>query len=182
VDRLLALEHATTRFAAVLAEVTTADWERATPNPGWSVRDLVDHVVGGNRRYVRLLSGATTAEVEALRDIKHLSDDPAADFELTSAQVAAAFRADGARTQVVHHRIGDRTGEQLLVMRITEHALHGWDLARAIDVDYGIDEDVTAVLLEAIDADPVIAAGFTPIPDAHKLTGSDRLLALTGRR
>jgi uncharacterized protein (TIGR03086 family) len=181
-DRIGALETATAGFARTLSQVEADHWQLPSPNPGWSVHDLVNHVVGGNRRYVLLLSGASTPEVEALRDISHLTDDPLNDFESTSAEVLAAFRVLGAREQIVHHRAGDRTGEQLLIMRITEHALHGWDLARAIDVDPVIETAVTAVLLDAIESDPLIAAGFTPLDDAEHATGSARLLALTGRR
>jgi hypothetical protein len=71
----------------------------ALTNPGWTVRDLVNHVVGGNRRYVLLLTGAPTAEVEALRDLEHLGTDPLAAFTLTSAEMVTAFHQPGAMTR-----------------------------------------------------------------------------------
>ncbi|HEX3707707.1 MAG TPA: TIGR03086 family metal-binding protein [Mycobacteriales bacterium] len=182
-DLHAALDVATAGFARTLALVKPEQWESATPNQGWSVRDLVNHVVGGNRRYVLLLAGAPTAEVEALRDVDHLTDDPYADFLSTAAEVSTAFAEPGVLDRVAHHGRGDRSGAELLVMRVSEHALHGWDLARAIGQDDRIDPPVVDVLLAAIDADPTSPAwaAFTPLPGADDLIGAMRLLALTGR-
>jgi len=57
------------------------------------------------------------------------------------------LREDGALERVGHHATGDRTGRELLSMRILDAAIHGWDLARAIGADEGLDEDVVAFLL-----------------------------------
>jgi uncharacterized protein (TIGR03086 family) len=176
------LDVATAGFAGTLGLVEADQLDAPTPNPGWSVRDLVNHVVGGNRRYVLLLTGAPTEQVEELRDLDHLSDSPYDDFVTTAAEVATAFRQPGALDQVVHHRLGDRSGAELLVMRIAEHALHGWDLARAIHQDDHLDPPVVDALLAAIDAEPGSAGQFAPLPNADQLTGAARLLALTGRR
>ena len=59
------------------------------------MRDLVNHVVGGNRRYVVLLTGAPTVEVEALRDLDHLGADPVNAFADDRSEVVAAFHAPG---------------------------------------------------------------------------------------
>ncbi len=183
VDAFGALDVASAGFARTLALVTPDDWETATPNPGWSVRDLINHVVGGNRRYSLLLTGARTEQVEALREVEHLTDDPYADFVHTAAEVAASLRERGALERIVHHRHGDRYGAELLIMRIGEHALHGWDLARAIGADDTIDLPVAEVMLNAMDTDPqwVTRAGYQPLPDAGEKFGVARLLALTGR-
>lgn len=183
-DALGALDVSSAAFARTLRQAGADDWALPSPNAGWSVRDLVNHVVGGNRRYVLLLTGAATEEVEALRDLDHLGEDPVAAFTATSAEVAAAFRRPGALERVVHHRLGDRYGAELLVMRIAEHALHGWDLARAIGADDAIDPPVVEVMLEAVEADPdfLSRAGYSPLPVANRMAGPRRLLALTGRQ
>lgn len=182
-DALSALDVASAAFGSTLRQVQPEHWQLPSPNPGWSVRDLVNHVVGGNRRYVLLLAGAPTVEVEELRALDHLGDDPVAEFTTTAAEVAATFRAPGALEAVVHHRLGDRYGAELLVMRIGEHALHGWDLARAIGAEDTIDPPVVEVMLAAIEADPTspARAGFVSLPGAAKLHGAARLLALSGR-
>jgi uncharacterized protein (TIGR03086 family) len=118
VDMYAALDRATARFGQALAAVRDDQWDLPSPNPGWSVRDLVNHVVGGNRRYVRLLSGAPTIEVEALRGLEHLGNDPLRAFLDTSAEMTAAFHQPDVLARTVHHRLGDRSGSDLLVMRV----------------------------------------------------------------
>jgi uncharacterized protein (TIGR03086 family) len=183
VDLFEALDRATVGFAHTLSQVRDDQWTAPTPNPGWSVRDLINHVVGGNRRYVVLLTGAPTVEVEALRDLDHLGSDPMQAFVETSAEVTAAFQAPGAMTQIVHHRLGDRTGEELLVMRVIEHALHGWDLARAIGADDHLDSDVAETLLASFEADPTMLSrtSFAPRTPPADADPQRRLLSLTGR-
>jgi uncharacterized protein (TIGR03086 family) len=185
-DAYDALDRATAGFHGLLAEVSGEDWDTPSPNPGWSVRELVSHVVGGNRRYLVLLTGAPTAEVEKLRGGDHLGDDPLAAFDRTSAEVAAAFREPGALDRAVHHRKGDRTGDDLLTMRILEHALHGWDLATAIGGDTTIDPRVVTVLLERTSHDLLVRSGYPGEPDPTAATDAElspqqRLLLLTGR-
>jgi uncharacterized protein (TIGR03086 family) len=185
-DACDALDRATAGFHDVLVTVSDAGWDRPTPNPGWSVRDLVSHVIGGNRRYVVLLSGAPTVEVEKLRGGDHLGDDPIAAFDETSMEVAKAFREPGTLERTVHHRKGDRTGDDLLTMRILEHSLHGWDLATAIDGDTNIDPTVVKVLLERASHDLLVRSGYPGDPERGSGTGAkqspqQRLLVLTGR-
>jgi uncharacterized protein (TIGR03086 family) len=183
VDAFDVLDIATAGFASTLRLVEPTHFGLPTPNPGWTVRDLLNHVVGGNRRYVVLLTGAPTEQVEALRDLDHLTADPYGDFVTTAAAVSAAFREPGVLDRVVHHRWGDRTALQLLFLRITEHLLHGWDLARAIDGDDSLDPSVVDFLLAAIDVDPTLVNpnAFATSPSDDGLTGAARLLALTGR-
>jgi uncharacterized protein (TIGR03086 family) len=182
-DRYGALERATATFAAVLASVPDDRWQSPSVNPGWSVHDLVNHVVGGNRRYVVLLTGAPTAEVEALRDLDHLGDDPDRAFAQTSAELIAAFARPGALEVTVHHRQGDRSGSDLLTMRVMEHALHGWDLARSIGADDGIDPGVVDTLLGAFDTDEtlLVRSGYPPSNPPAAADPQRRLLILTGR-
>jgi uncharacterized protein (TIGR03086 family) len=178
-----ALDRATAGFAATRARVPDECWSRASINPGWTVRDLVNHVVGGNRRYVVLLTGAPTAEVEALRDVEHLGDDPARAFAETSAEMIAAFHQPGALEMTVYHRLGDRSGAELLVMRVIEHTLHGWDLARSIGADDYLDDEIVTTLLAAFDADPTMLArsSFRAIDPPRTAAPEQRLLAITGR-
>jgi uncharacterized protein (TIGR03086 family) len=148
------------------------------------VRELVNHVVGGNRRYVLLLAGKPTEEVEALRELDHLGEDPITAFAETSLEVALAFREPEVLARTVHHRLGDRSGQELLVMRIMEHALHGWDLARAIGAEDDIDPPVVHCLLEALQADPALLGrtSLVPVDPPDPATPAQVLLALTGRR
>ena len=59
----------------------------------------------------------------------------------------AAFREPGALARTAHHPAGERTGAQLLEMRVLDVAVHTWDLARAIGADESLDPDVVAFAL-----------------------------------
>ena len=134
-------------FARRLRLVGHGDWQRPTPCSEWDVRALVNHVVGANVRYQLLLSGAPAEQVEATRTVDHLGDDALASFVATADGVVACFHENGVLERIAHHATGDRTGRELLSMRILEATIHGWDLARAIGADETLDEDVVAFLL-----------------------------------
>ena len=74
---------------------------------------------------------------------------PLTAFETTAAAVVDSFRDHSMLDRTFRHVSGDRTGRELLVMRILDVGVHSWDLARAIDGDDAIDVDVVAVALTA---------------------------------
>ena len=145
-----ALVAANDEFARWLRLVTADDWHRPTPCTEWDVRDLVNHVIGGARRHAMLLRGASAEEVDATRADDHLGEDAIASFEITACALLAEFETVGALTRTVHHPIGERSGRELLGMRIVDVTVHTWDLACGIDADRALDPTlVQHALLEA---------------------------------
>jgi uncharacterized protein (TIGR03086 family) len=149
------------------------------------VRALVNHVVGANLRYQLLLHGAPTQQVEATRTADHLGDDALASFIATADGVVACFHEDGALERIAHHATGDRTGSELLSMRILDAAIHGWDLARATGADETLDDEVVAYLLTYtadLDLGPqqrAFARADTDVP--RNASPQDQLLHRLGR-
>lgn len=173
-DGLNALVVANAEFERRLRAVGAADWGRPTPCDEWDVRALVNHVIGANRRHAMLLAGASAAEVDAIRSDDHLGGDALASFLTTASALLAAFGAGDAMDRVVHHPVGDRTGAELLRMRVLDVAVHTWDLARAVGVDEILDPDLVALCLT-----------FTPPLDPESTEGRSpqhELLHRTGRR
>ncbi len=157
-----------------------------TPCPDWSVRDLVNHVVGGNWRYVALLHGAAGDAVRPSHDEDVLGSDPLEAFINGADAVDAAFREPGAMDRVVHHRSGDMPAERLFVLRVADSAIHGWDLAKAVNGDLTIDEAVVGWLNAMLPAliPALVRAGFyssapTVLPSGAAQQA--RLLHLVGR-
>ena len=181
----MALSRANADFEQRLRLVGTDDWTRSTPCSEWDVRALVNHVIGGNRRYAMLLRGASAESVDRTRAEDHLGADPVTAFATTAGELAAVFRKDGALTRVAHHPIGDRTGAELLAMRVLDVSVHAWDLARALDVGDTLDPEAVAYALahaEVIDVGR--RHGSFAIPtDAPPTAASPqaRLLHLAGR-
>ena len=172
-------------FEQRLRRVGTDDWGRPTPCSEWDVRALVNHVIGGNRRYVMLLRGASAEAVDRTRTADHLGADPVAAFTTTAGALAVAFGEDGALIRIAHHPIGDRTGAQLLAMRVLDLTVHAWDLARALDVDDTLDDaPVEFALTHAELIDAGRAHGSFAVPAVSPLVAAspqDRLLHLSGR-
>ncbi|MDP1858362.1 MAG: TIGR03086 family metal-binding protein [Gemmatimonadaceae bacterium] len=147
-----ALERSGRWFRHRLAEVESDDWARPTPCDEWSVRDLVNHVVGGNFRYVMILAGEPADAFVRTREKDWLGSDPLGSFDEAFARVTAAFSVPGIlATSVRHPKTGEITAAQLRVLRVNELSVHAWDLARAIDSDDRLDEQVVSWLLEQLE-------------------------------
>jgi uncharacterized protein (TIGR03086 family) len=160
------------------------DWARSTPCDEWNVRDLVNHVVGGNIRYVMILAGEPADVVRRTGDRDWLGADPLGSFEDAFARVAESFTAPGILTAAVRHpRTGALTGAQLRVLRVNELTVHAWDLARALDSDDRLDQRVVSWLLEELE--PLRSTIGLPAagPPEELSAGSrqERLLRLFGR-
>jgi uncharacterized protein (TIGR03086 family) len=183
-----ALALADTHFDQVIRRVTIDDLDRPTPCPGWSVRDLLHHVVGGNRMSVVLIEGGSAEDAMAVRNDDLLGDDFLLAYEDSVADSRTAFAECTSLEQTVHHPMGDIPAAQLLGYRITDLTLHGWDLARAIGVDDTIDDALADhVLASLLPMSQVIArvGVFGEGPSGN--VGDDapvqaRLLDLSGRR
>jgi uncharacterized protein (TIGR03086 family) len=141
-DAFDALSTAAAGFERRLRAVGAGQWKQPTPCTEWDVRALVNHVVGANVRYTMLLHGATSAAVDATRSIDHVGEDAVGAFLATFGEMTAAFREPGALDRIAHHPSGDRSGVELLAMRVLDVAVHSWDLARAVGADDVLDPDV----------------------------------------
>jgi uncharacterized protein (TIGR03086 family) len=164
----------------------------ATPCDDWNVRDLVQHVIAGNRMAVVMLAGNSRADVDAARRAitsrDQLGADPARAFVESADAQAAAFARPGALEATCHHYVGDIPGTQLLGFRIGDLTLHAWDLARAIGDDETLDDDLVEWVYEAM-APLASTMGKTGLfGDGPSATLRDdvalqtRLLDLAGRR
>jgi uncharacterized protein (TIGR03086 family) len=187
-DGLDSLDRARSEFERRLRAVEVEQWSLDTPCAGWTVRDVVNHVVGGNRMAVALLAGASRDEARAARGVDALGDDPIAAFEPSADELAASFAAPGARDRICHHGVGDIPGEQLLGFRTADYALHAWDLARAIGGDEQLDDALVEELWQVMSPmAPMIGGsgqfGTGPSGDLDADAPLQaRLLDLSGRR
>jgi uncharacterized protein (TIGR03086 family) len=184
-DGLSLLHAAHADFEVRLRLVGPDDWAKPKPCAGWDVHDLVNHVVGGNRRYLMLLGGASAEDTNRTRDVDHLAGDPVASFTTTATELEAAFDEDGALDRVVDHRFGERTGAQLLALRVLDITVYRWDVAQALGVDDSMDAiAVDYALAHADEVERLRIHGVfaTPnMPLSADASPQQRLLHLTGR-
>jgi uncharacterized protein (TIGR03086 family) len=121
-------------------------WASSTPCDAWSVRDLVNHVVGEELWAVPLLQGATIAEVGDRFEGDLLGEDPARACHAAAAAAVRGVDELGPRGRKVHLSYGDEDAEEYLRQLAADHLVHGWDLAVATGSDARLDPE----LVEAV--------------------------------
>src|SRR4051812_26988953 len=80
----------------IVVAIPASSLDQASPCQGWSMRDLLNHVVSGNWWAAELGAGRTIAEVGDRLDGDVLGPDPTAAYETSAAAAAAVFRVEGA--------------------------------------------------------------------------------------
>jgi len=97
---------AVVEFDARVRQVGDHQWQAATPDEDWTVRDLVNHLVGEDLWAPLLLAGSTIAEVGDRFDGDVLGAEPTAAWRLASAGAVRAVEGDGAMDRLVHLSFG----------------------------------------------------------------------------
>ena len=177
---------AVAEFDARVHQIGDQDWQAATPDEEWNVRELVNHVVGEDLWAPPLLAGSTIAEVGDRFDGDVLGADPKAAWTAASAGAVRAVGEPGVMERIVHLSFGDFPGRDYTLQLFADHLIHAWDLARAIGADERLDSALISSCATWFDSaeDAYRSAGVIaprpPLPgDADALTV---LLARFGRR
>lgn len=170
-------------FVRAVADIGDHAWSGPTPCEGWSVRDLVGHVVAEELWEPPLLTGRTIAEVGDRFDGDVLGADPVDAARAAAASaVEAVEQVDLATT--VHLSFGDFPAEFYLEQVFADHVVHTWDLCAAIGIPYPAGDDLVEACTtwfeqheDAYRASGAIGDRPAVLPDA----GLDRLLVMFGR-
>jgi uncharacterized protein (TIGR03086 family) len=146
------------------------------------VRDVVNHLVVGHRRFVSFLRG----EPPVSPDVDQLGDDPVAAYRSSAGELLDAFREAGALERIVTVPIGPVPGSVALQLRLVEALVHGWDLATATGQPARFPDDMVeralAFTREHLSAIPPGRTPFgSPRFASDEAPPIDRLAALLGR-
>jgi uncharacterized protein (TIGR03086 family) len=173
----------------LVAAVRPEQWDAPTPCTDWSVRQLVNHLVGGNRLVIRVLSGEPVPPPDQLGRRTHvdqLGNDPAGAFRTTAEDMLAALRRPGILEQAHALPVGTLPGPAVVHLRTVETLVHGWDLACATGQPVPFPDGLAAGelafsedLLGRLPAGRQPFAPSQPVPD--DAPALDRLVALLGR-
>jgi len=180
------LKRTAAEYRARLVAVPADRWADPSVCEEWTVRDVADHIVGGNRFAAALLGGASTEEAMAVARDGTFEGDPVEQYDETAAAQLAAFEAEGALDRIVAHPAGDMSGAAFVGFRAGDLLLHGWDLARSTGGDEAIAEDLAEVIYDVYLPKVEVARAVGIFPDTGTksgdgLTDAQRLLVLTGR-
>jgi len=166
--------------------VSPDQWDDPTPCTQWTVRDLVNHVVGEDRWTVPLVEGRTIEEVGTSLDGDLLGDDPvraSLDAAMAATTVTAERLPGGGTVQLSY---GEESMDEYVRQLLADHLVHGWDLAVATGQAYEPDPaalQATHAFLLAAAEDPTRGGGiFGPVvPVADDAQLLERAVGLSGR-
>jgi uncharacterized protein (TIGR03086 family) len=122
---------------AVVAGMTPEQLDGATPCPEWSVRDLLNHLIG---QYEAVATGAAGEVLTGEAD--YTAEDHVAAYYAASVRARDAVAAAGALEKKFAMPWGETPGQMVLGLAIADTAVHGCDLAKATGQDIAIDDDV----------------------------------------
>ena len=171
-------------------DVTGEQWQLPTPCSDWTVRQLVNHLVGGNRLCTRVLSGEPLPPLEQLGRRGHedqLGDDPVTAHDTSADELLQALGAPGVLARMHTLPVGTLSGPAVVHLRTVETLVHGWDLARALGREAPFPDELAepelAFSRELLGRLPEGRHPFAPSrPAAEEAPAIDRLAALLGRR
>lgn len=170
---------------AIVAGIRPDQLDDPSPCAGWDVRELLNHVVGGNLWVKPLVDGRTIADVGDELDGDQLGDDHVAAYERSAAQAAASFSADGAMDAMVAVSYGPVPGSMYCGHRFIDVLIHGWDLAKGTGQDTTLDPALVAACWTVVEPELSILEGSgmfgtaQPVPD--DADPATKLLAALGR-
>jgi uncharacterized protein (TIGR03086 family) len=180
VDPLIAHQRAQDAFVEVLANVQPEQFGAPTPCSEWTIRDLIEHVVGGNE-HVGIWSGST-------------DEPPARPDDIVAAHRAAAAaahevfaRPDGMST-MFKLPFGEIPGQIFIGMRTSDVLTHAWDLAAATGQSTDLDPELAAEQLASVRAfvGPQFRGPGRPFGDEQRCSSerspADQLAAFLGRK
>ncbi len=169
----------------LVAGVQPDQWTNSTPCPKWTVRDLVNHLVGGGQMFAASIRGEAASEPEgAMPDL--LGDDPLAAVDATIAAFNAAADAPGALDGDVVLPFATLPAPVAIAIAKFDILVHCYDLATATGqpfdppasvVDEGFQMAQMLITPELRNGDTFGAAVTAP----DGASGMQRLAALAGR-
>jgi uncharacterized protein (TIGR03086 family) len=153
---------AVAEFDARVQQIGDHQWQAATTDAEWNVRDLVNHVVAEGLWAPPLLAGSTIADVGDRFDGDVLGAEPEGTWTLASTAAVHAVEGNGAMDRIVHLSFGDFPGRDYAMQLFADHLIHAWDLARAIGADERLDIELVGSC----------AAWFDAVEDAYRSAGA----------
>jgi uncharacterized protein (TIGR03086 family) len=185
-DGAAQLEIVVPRLAELVGQVRPADIDGPTPCDGWTVRDLLNHLVGGATMFAGAFRGGPLQDISGrLPDV--VGDDPAGAFAVAAQRFGEGAAAPGAMEREYALPFGVMDGPTVLRFLAFDLTVHTWDLATALGTSAGLPDDlideVDRFAHQVLDSWPRDGINFqeaaTPPEEADAL---ERLVAFTGRR
>jgi uncharacterized protein (TIGR03086 family) len=176
----------------VVSEVTAVDLGRPTPCAEWTLGDLLAHMTVQHNGFAAAAAGRG-ADPEVWK-ASAPATDPVTEYGMAAELVIAAFAAPGvlergfALPEIIPGV--EFPAAQAISFHFIDYVVHGWDVARALGLPYGLDAALVEAALPVAEAVPDgerrlrPGAAFRPRLSSPVDAGAgamDRILALLGR-
>jgi uncharacterized protein (TIGR03086 family) len=165
----------------LVAGIGDAQWSAPTPCTEWTVRDLVTHLVGGNR----MITAALRGEPLPTRGENPLGDDPLGTYRSSAAVLRDTVQMPGVLDRTYTSPLGTSTGAERVKWRTADLLTHAWDLAMAtgqpLDLPEDLVEESLAFVTVALGEQSRSGRFGPPQPVAEDAPAIDRLVAFGGR-
>jgi uncharacterized protein (TIGR03086 family) len=173
----------------IVGQVTVRDLDRPTPCIGWTLGQLLGHMVGQNYGYATAADGGI--HDRAVFADHTVGDDPAADYAASARRVIEAFGEPsliGRMMYLAEVRGGMTLSAPMAIgFNLVDAVAHGWDVARSLGIAAEFDHDALIVALKVAEAVPADShtlddrGPFRPSVPTESTSLLDRVVATLGR-
>lgn len=183
-------KRAVTASVGVVAEVRPGDLGQPTPCDGWTLGDLLAHMIAQHHGFAAaaLGDGADLSHWQ----VRPVGAGPAAEYAGAADRVLAAFADEGVpgRGFLLPEFTTDRTfpAAEAIGFHFIDYVVHSWDVARTLGAAVDLDAEVLDVALAMARDIPdgpgrlVPGAPFRPaVPVSEGAGPLDEIVALLGR-
>ena len=132
----------------LVAGVQADQWANPTPCAKWSVRDLVNHLVGGGTIFAASFRGESVEMESATPDM--LGDDATSAWDGVIASFETAVSAPGAMDREVVLPFATLPAQVALDIASFDLLVHAWDLARATGQSFDPPDNDNELLIHSL--------------------------------
>jgi uncharacterized protein (TIGR03086 family) len=172
------LEQLGPALGGVVANISSDQLDQPTPCAQFTVRGVLEHMIGGATAFAAAFRGVEPAEAD--------TTDVLAGFGPALTELADAIASEGALDRQVQAPFGEVPGDTFARFVVLDGLVHGWDLATATGQPYAPSDELVAAAREfAATAVPPLRDGDTFADEGQASAGAtpiERLAAFTGRR
>jgi uncharacterized protein (TIGR03086 family) len=187
-DLLPTMEKVLDRAGTVIDGVEPSQLGNATPCTEWTVRDVINHVVGGATMFAECVEQGSVPDdrLGQLMGGDNLGDDYKGAYHAAAERASAAFSGEGALEKVVKLPFGEMPAGVALNIAVMDVMTHALDVAKATGQTVNDDELLETALTigrQLITDDfrrPGVFGAEQPAPP--NASAADQLLAFAGRK
>ena len=173
-----ALDRTFQHASRIIAAVRPEQYDQRTPCTEWTVRDVLEHMIGVVEGLGSAAAGTPPGEFS-------LAADPGAQFDEAARSALQAWRREGTLDKEIEIAAGSMPGRVVAEINLLDTATHAWDLATATGQPATLPDDVASAALDASRSivSPELRPGrFAPEVDAPPSADkTQQLVSFLGR-